>query len=150
MKIKMKLDVNNQLDDFEASPELIENLESYALICLEIEDFPEDVYISLAFVDEETIRELNKTYREKDKKTDVLSFPAWDELSRTLGDVVICVDVARDQAKNIGHSLEDEISYLFIHSIFHLLGYDHIKEEDKKIMRSKEKEALKRGGLRNG
>ena len=64
-----------------------------------------------------------------------------------LGDVVICIDVARKQAKDLGHSFEREIMYLTCHSILHLLGYDHMEEDDKKIMRSKEKQVMKNLGV---
>ncbi len=111
----------------------------------------EDVELSVSFVSKDEIQSLNLDYRQKDSYTDVLSFPLLelDEIkdSQTpilLGDVVICPDVAKVQAENIGNSFKDEVDYLFIHSIFHLLGFDHIDEDDKVKMREKEKEALKR------
>ena len=114
--------------------------------------------ISLSFVDEEKIRQLNKDFRSIDRVTDVLSFPIEDFfnedreniLEKTylmLGDVVICLDVARKQADDLGHSFEREVMYLTCHSILHLLGYDHIEDDDKKIMRAKEKEVMKNLGV---
>lgn len=114
--------------------------------------------ISISFVDEEKIRQLNKDFRSIDRVTDVLSFPIEDFFNEDretllekpylmLGDVVICLDVARRQAEELGHSFEREIMYLTCHSILHLLGYDHMEDNDKKIMRSKEKEVMKNLGV---
>lgn len=114
--------------------------------------------ISISFVDEKKIRELNRNFRSIDKTTDVLSFPIEDFFNEDrktllkkpylmLGDVVICIDVARKQAKELGHSFEREIMYLTCHSILHLLGYDHMEDEDKKIMRAREKEVMKNLGV---
>lgn len=141
----MNLMINNSLDDFCLSEDFISRIENYILACLEVEDFTRDLELSLSFVGQDEIRNLNKAYRGKDSITDVLSFPSWDEINRVLGDIVICIPWARDQAKEIGNSLEDEIIYLIVHSVFHLLGYDHMDGEDKELMRGKEKEALKLG-----
>lgn len=114
--------------------------------------------ISITFVDEEKIQELNRDFRSIDRVTDVLSFPIEDFFNEDretllekpylmLGDVVICLDVARRQAEELGHSFEREIMYLTCHSILHLLGYDHMEETDKKIMRAKEKEVMKNLGV---
>ena len=114
--------------------------------------------ISISFVDEKKIRDLNKDFRQTDRVTDVLSFPIEDFFNEDrktllekpylmLGDVVICTDVARKQAKELGHSFEREIMYLTCHSILHLLGYDHMEDDDKKIMRSKEKQVMKNLGV---
>lgn len=114
--------------------------------------------ISISFVDEKKIRKLNRDFRSIDKTTDVLSFPIEDFFNEDrktllkkpylmLGDVVICLDVARKQAKELGHSFEREIMYLTCHSILHLLGYDHMEDEDKKIMRAREKEVMKNLGV---
>lgn len=114
--------------------------------------------ISISFVDEEKIQELNRDFRSIDRVTDVLSFPIEDFFNEDretllekpylmLGDVVICLDVARRQAEELGHSFEREIMYLTCHSILHLLGYDHMEDNDKKIMRAKEKEVMKNLGV---
>lgn len=114
--------------------------------------------ISISFVDKEKIQELNRDFRSIDRVTDVLSFPIEDFFNEDretllekpylmLGDVVICLDVARRQAEELGHSFEREIMYLTCHSILHLLGYDHMEDNDKKIMRSKEKEVMKNLGV---
>ena len=121
---------------------------------LRVENISENVEVSLSIVDTETIHRLNKDYRNVDRETDVLSFPMDEEGFDNegnplilLGDIVICLDVAEDQAADFGHSLEREIMYLICHSTLHLLGYDHIEEDDKKVMRSKEKEVMKNLGV---
>ena len=124
---------------------------------LKIENFTESAEINISFVDDESIREINKEFRNIDKSTDVLSFPMGDNGEydvnpengcKMLGDVVISVEHAISQAELFGHSNEREIGYLTVHSVLHLLGYDHVDEaEEKKIMRSKEEEALSLLGL---
>ena len=111
--------------------------------------------ISVTFVDLDEIHELNKQYRGVDKPTDVLSFPQFDDLEEEipevceicLGDVVICEQKAREQAEEFGHSFERELIYLFTHSVLHLLGYDHMEEDEKKAMRAREEEIMKQIGL---
>lgn len=113
--------------------------------------------ISLSFVSMDEIHELNRTYRDIDRPTDVLSFPMvddFDELQKLvdqtgelpdellLGDVVICLEKALQQAEEYGHSKEREIVYLFTHSVLHLLGYDHMDEESKKVMRAREEQVM--------
>ena len=98
--------------------------------------------VSVSFVDKEEIQSLNKTYRDKDSVTDVLSFPMDfedEDISDIicLGDIVICVDRVKEQAGEFCHSEEREAAYLSVHSFLHLIGYDHIDEEDKIIMRRK-------------
>ncbi len=104
----------------------------------------------------QNIRKINKEYRNIDKETDVLSFPMFekDELDKkienndfeyedVLGDIVISIEKVKEQAEEYGHSFERELSYMLVHGFYHLMGYDHIKEEDKKIMRPKEEKILK-------
>ena len=85
--------------------------------------------VSISFVGEDEIRGLNRDYRGIDAVTDVLSFPVGDGLNigagRPLGDVVICMDVARGQAQEYGHSINRELAFLVVHGMLHLLGYDH-------------------------
>ena len=113
--------------------------------------------ISLSVVSEEEIHELNRNFRETDRVTDVLSFPQYASLDEIgsqevilLGDVVICDTVARRQAEQYGHSYEREFVYLFVHSVLHLLGYDHMEPEEKKEMRAKEEEVMSYIGLQRG
>ena len=107
--------------------------------------------ISVSFVTDDEIKNLNKIYRKNDKITDVLSFPMMDEISvgmpALLGDVVINVSQASRQAEDLGNTVEREISYLTVHSVLHLLGYDHIQEDDKAEMRSEEKHIMKLLGI---
>lgn len=99
--------------------------------------------ISLSFVTETEIRNINKEYRDIDSVTDVLSFPL-DMYTGILGDVVICKKRCFKQSKTFGNSFIREMMYLTCHSILHLLGYDHMNKRDKKIMRTMEKRVLKR------
>lgn len=111
--------------------------------------------ISFLFVDSDHIRQLNASHRGKDSVTDVLSFPQFEGLSEIrdiqgicyLGDVVICVERAEAQAEAYGHALKRELSYLTVHSVLHLLGYDHMTDSDQRRMRAAEKSVLKALGI---
>ena len=139
----------------QVTDEILATMEASAKYCLELEGIEEErVEISVTFVEAEEIRELNRDYRDNDKVTDVLSFPQFDDLNDIpdfgeicLGDVVICKDRAMEQAEEFGHSFEREIIYLFTHSILHLLGYDHMEEEEKKEMRAREEEVMNHLGI---
>lgn len=111
--------------------------------------------MTITFTTPEEIRKINKKYRKIDRATDVLSFPMFekDELDEkiknkdflyedVLGDIIISIDKVREQAEEYGHSFERELSYMLVHGFYHLMGYDHIEEEDKKIMRPKEEKIL--------
>jgi len=103
--------------------------------------------IELILTTDEEIRELNKIHRNKDKATDVLSFPLEDMPGMPLGSIVISLDTAKRVANELGHSIEEEIKLLFIHGLLHLLGYDH--EIDNGEMREKEKEIIEKFNLPN-
>jgi len=111
----------------------------------EIYEYLTDKDIELILTNDEEIRELNKLHRNKDKATDVLSFPLENIPGMPLGSIVISVDTAKKGAIEFGHSVEDEIKLLFIHGLLHLLGYDH--EVDNGEMRKKEKEIIERFNL---
>ena len=132
------------------------------------EGIPFPCYATVRLCSDETIRKLNAEYRGQDRATDVLSFPSvrwpegitagarpeklrreYDEMENAcfLGDVVLSLERAEAQAREFGHSLAREAAYLLVHSLCHLMGYDHIKEEDRKKMREKEEEILKAAGL---
>lgn len=122
---------NNYEQDFTA---IIEQ----ALKTLGIED---DVEVSCVLVDNERIHEINREYRHIDRSTDVISFAMEDNdqfyvegMPRTLGDIFISVDHAKKQAEEYGHSLRREMCFLFTHGILHLLGYDHMTDEQEKEM----------------
>jgi probable rRNA maturation factor len=101
--------------------------------------------IELILTTDEEIKELNKIHRNKDKATDVLSFPLEDMPQMPLGSIVISLDTAKRVANELGHSIEEEIKLLFIHGLLHLLGYDH--ETDNGEMREKEKEIIEKFNL---
>ncbi|TFZ40060.1 rRNA maturation RNase YbeY [Soehngenia longivitae] len=120
-------------------------------ICLQEENRDLNYEVSVSFVDNEEIRQLNKDYRNVDRPTDVLSFPLdeydYNSNYHILGDIIISTDKVIEQATEFGHSILREIIYLTVHSMFHLLGYDHMNDDDKKIMREKEKFVLKEIGI---
>ena len=111
--------------------------------------------ITITFTTPEDISKINKKYRKIDKATDVLSFPMFEknELDEkiknkdflhedVLGDIIISIEKVKEQAEEYGHSFERELSYMLVHGFYHLMGYDHIEEEDKKVMRPKEEKIL--------
>lgn len=113
------------------------------------------LYITITLTNQEGIRKINKEFRNIDKATDVLSFPMFekDELIQkiedqdfehedVLGDIIISIEQVEIQSKEYNHSFERELSYMVVHGFYHLMGYDHIKEEDKKMMRPKEEKIL--------
>lgn len=126
--------------------------ERAAHLCLESEGIePENLEISVAFVSDDYIKELNLTYRGIDSVTDVLSFPQYegmDEFPESgdifIGDVVIAPDRAYAQAAEYGHGSKREFVYLFVHSMFHLMGYDHMNDEERAVMREKEEKIMSR------
>ncbi len=114
----------------------------------------ENVSFNVIIVDNPYIHELNKTYRNIDRETDVITFALEDENSiilpekeRILGDIYISIDKARQQAKDYNHSLLRELSFLAIHGFYHLLGYDHQTPEEEKIMFTKQEEVLNDFGI---
>ncbi len=114
---------------------------------------------SISFVSNEEIRMINKDYRGKDKATDVISFAleettedeieviAGDDMPRMLGDIIISVEKAKEQAEDYGHSFSRELGFLALHGFLHLLGYDHMTEQDEKAMFGRQEELLKGFGL---
>ena len=139
--------------------EILDKMIRAAEYAVESEDVfglePEHCEISVTFVQPDEIQSLNREYRGIDRVTDVLSFPQFADLAEELpevgeiclGDVVICKDRAEEQAKEFGHSFERELVYLFTHSVLHLLGYDHMEEDEKKVMRQREEEIMEQIGL---
>lgn len=120
------------------------------------EEFEGPAEISVTFVDNAEIRKLNAQYRDKDIETDVLSFPMGsdgeydtnlDTGAKILGDVVISIEKAVEQANLFGHGLEREVGYLTVHSVLHLLGYDHMEPLDKVHMREREENVMHQLGL---
>jgi len=139
----------------EAHIELVEKLLQHAA---ELEEIEQDSEVSVTFVDNEAIHEINKQYRDKDQPTDVISF-AMEELGegevaiigegmpRILGDIIISTDRTREQAEEYGHTFERELGFLAVHGFLHLLGYDHMNDEDEKKMFGRQDEILSTFGL---
>lgn len=157
----VKLEWQNETDDI-VSAEQMKLLEQLLQLAAEAEE-EADIVVSLCFVDDAAIRQMNKQYRNIDQATDVLSFsmrestedeleiqleldemPASEEL---LGDIIISMDTAKAQSEMYGHSLEREVGFLFIHGFLHLLGYDHQDEMAEKIMLAKQEQILEKAGL---
>lgn len=142
----MEVYYDDRQDNIKITEEMKNLIEKSIKAVLKVEELDDDVEVSVSFVGDEEIRDLNRDYRGVDKSTDVLSFPMDDEFiidNRILGDVIINTRRVMEQAEELGHSDERELSYLTVHSILHLLGYDHIEDEDKKEMREREKLSMK-------
>ena len=115
------------------------------------------VYVNVVLTNAKNIKQINKEHRNIDKETDVLSFPMYEkeelnninlENEDILGDMVISIEKVEEQAKEYGHSFERELSYMVVHSFYHLMGYDHMEEQDKKEMRKKEENILEKLDIR--
>lgn len=148
----MEILIDNRQNEIEINEDLYSLIDEAIKNSLEVEEYSENVEISLSFVTDEEIRQLNKEYRNIDSSTDVLSFPMDEDFiipgeNEILGDIIISTNRAIEQANEFKHSINRELTYLIIHSMFHLLGYDHIEEQDKIIMRKKEKETIRRLGI---
>ncbi|MDM5156500.1 rRNA maturation RNase YbeY [Bacillus sp. DX1.1] len=124
----------------------------------QMENIEDGTELSVTFVDNERIQEINRDYRDKDQPTDVISFAMEDmgegeieivgvEMPRMLGDLIISIPRTKEQAEEYGHSFDRELGFLALHGFLHLLGYDHMTEEDEKIMFGKQKEILQAFGL---
>lgn len=147
----------NVQDSFDVSYKLKMLIRKAIIASLEYEGFDNDAQISLTFTDNEGIRTLNNNFRGIDKATDVLSFPLTDyegtelpidEPEISLGDIVISLERAAEQAEEFGHSFEREVAFLTVHSMLHLLGYDHVNsEEEDAEMRRRQREILENMGL---
>jgi probable rRNA maturation factor len=192
--LNLYLECNNDQEAYEITPALMEKLKELLRLAGELEQV-DSGEVALSFVDDETIRQLNKDYRGIDKATDVLSFAMTEStedelpiyydnenledveleqlqemselgqldggedtleefeeepenlLAEPLGDIVISIPNALAQAEEYGHSAEREIGFLFVHGFLHLIGYDHMTEEDEKIMFGKQEEILAKAGI---
>ena len=118
-----------------SSEQIFRNLSKFVL------DYEnKDAVVSLNFISKVEINELNKTYRNIDAPTDVLSFES--DIDGDLGDIFICKEIAADNAKKFGTSLENELNLLVVHGCLHLCGYDHMNDDEAKIMEAREEEIL--------
>lgn len=158
--------VDNRQKKINITDEEVEELKKVILCALKEEEVEVPTEISLVFVDNEEIREINNDTRNIDRETDVLSFPMLDYEDKkvfkemyknydfdvtykdgediVLGDIVLSLEKALEQSKEYNHSFQREASYLVVHSVLHLLGYDHMVEEDKTVMRRREEEILEK------
>ena len=145
--------VYDGIDEKEEYKNVIEKVLSQCFKEEKLED--SKLCVTVTLTTPKTIQEINKQYRNIDRATDVLSFPMFekDELDKKiqendfenediLGDIVVSVEKVNEQAIEYGHSFERELSYMIVHGFYHLMGYDHIEEDDKKIMREKEENIL--------
>ena len=140
--------------DIEENKEYENTINKVVEKCFEEENLQnKNLYINVILTDPKNIRKTNKKYRNIDKETDVLSFPMFEKdeipniegnIPDVLGDIVISIDRVKEQAKEYGHSFERELSYMVVHGFYHLMGYDHMKEEEKNIMRQKEENVLEK------
>ncbi|WP_195572697.1 rRNA maturation RNase YbeY [Paenibacillus sp. 1001270B_150601_E10] len=163
--MSVTIEWNNEQDKYPISPGLVAQLEQLLQEAAAAESVTEGE-VALTFVDNERIHELNRDYRGIDRPTDVLSFAlnestdeeldilyeVEDELELAsigdmLGDIIISVERAQEQAEEYGHSIERELGFLFVHGFLHLLGYDHQDEASEKIMMDKQEKVLQKIGL---
>jgi len=138
--------------DLEQNEEFVNILLKVMSKCFEEESLlDKNLYVNIVLTNPENIRNINKVHRNIDKETDVLSFPMFEkeELKQRkefnqdiLGDIVISIEKVSKQAEEYGHSFERELAYMAVHGFYHLMGYDHIDENDKILMRQKEENVL--------
>ena len=147
--------------DLEANDKYDEIIKKVVEQCFKEEKIENSkLYISITLTNPEHIHEINKQYRNVDRATDVLSFPMFEKIEidkkiknndfeheDVLGDIVISIEKVEEQAKEYGHSFEREFAYMLVHGFYHLMGYDHIEEEDKVVMRKKEEIVLNKLGI---
>lgn len=155
--MKLKIYFENNQDKEKVTYKLKMLIRRAVTATLEYEGVEEDCEVSITFCDNEKIRELNQKFRNTDKATDVLSFPLFDEdgfdsfvpeMDCMLGDIVISLEKAVTQAEEFGHSYEREAAFLAVHSVLHLLGYDHeISEADELDMRKRQRDIMEKIGL---
>ena len=150
------------------SEELLALMEESARLCLEKEGIPEEnCEFSVSFVDRGEIKELNSTYRDVDKVTDVLSFPFnefsapgnFDDIEENidafnpetgellLGDIILSTEHILEQAKEYGHSKTRELAFLVVHSMLHLMGYDHMEDDERMVMEDRQRKILELEGI---
>ena len=141
-----------EIDENERYIELIEKVIGQAFSIEGIDKL--NLYINVILTNPENIRKANNEYRNVDKETDVLSFPMFEkneienmlekgnDIQEVLGDIIISISKVEEQAKEYGHSFEREFAYMLVHGFYHLMGYDHIEEADKLLMRPKEEKIL--------
>ncbi len=160
----MKVSIRNDQNKYKVTKEVRDLVRLAVKTSLEYMDFPQNCEISVMFCDNERIKRLNRNHRGIDRATDVLSFPLFeydedgelikDELDvspdgeMVLGDIVISLERAAEQAEEYGHSFERELGFLTVHSMLHLFGFDHMTPEDEEDMFEYQREILEEMGLK--
>lgn len=141
----MEVLISNLQEKFSPVESLEKLIEKVVKKTLEEKKITQEGEVSIALVDNSYIQQLNKEYRQKDCPTDVLSFPM-DGLEGDeyllLGDIIISLEKAEEQAKEYGHTLERELAFLTVHGMLHLLGYDHLEEEEATLMEKEQENIL--------
>lgn len=149
-------DETNSVDE-----DLVDLIQRVLTFASKEEDITSEAEMSVSFVDNKEIQIINRNYRQKDEPTDVISFAMQDEgegemkiigaeMPVLLGDIIISIDRAKEQAKEYNHSLERELSFLALHGFLHLLGYDHQNEEEEQKMFKRQEDILNAFGLQRG
>lgn len=144
----MEIILDDRQDKLKVSEELLSKINEIIVECLSYEGYDDNYEVSLSFVDNEEIHQLNRDFRGIDRPTDVLSFPLLTDdfdieiEEESLGDIVISLERALEQSIDYNHSFDREVCFLVCHSMFHLLGYDHDTDENTKEMRKKEEDVL--------
>lgn len=143
---------DNRQNYMEITDENLKAVEEAIEATIHTENAVGDFEVSVSFVTNDEIHELNRMYRNVDKETDVLSFPMDEDEPNMegyimLGDIIISTQKIIEQAEELGHSLQREMLYLTVHSMLHLLGYDHMQSQEKEEMRNREKEIMKKLNL---
>ena len=153
--MKIYIDYTNEQDKLPPPEDFERLVEDCTRAALEEEEISDDAEVSVTLVDNARIREMNAEFRNIDKETDVLSFPMGDESfdvdpdtdAVLLGDIVISLEKAQTQAEEYGHSFRRETAFLITHSLFHLLGYDHMTAEEEAEMSAKQERVLEKLGI---
>jgi len=142
--------------DISENKEFEDTIKTVINKCFQIEKLVNlNLYISITLTTPEHIRSINNEFRNIDKETDVLSFPMFEKaeidnmvelqnnvIPETIGDIIISIEKVQEQAKEYGHSFERELAYMVVHGFYHLMGYDHMNDEEKAVMREKEENVL--------
>lgn len=152
----MIISIENDQDKVVWNKELQDKLVAALDAVAKLENIEEDAEVDITIVDDEEIHQINRDYRGVDRPTDVISFALDDELEDSdepelvdgfeehlLGDIILSLETAQRQAEEYGHGIEREVAYLGVHSLLHLLGFDHMDEEEKAEMRQHEEAALR-------
>ncbi|UCZ55264.1 rRNA maturation RNase YbeY [Bacillus shivajii] len=135
---------------------MVKVVKEVMMTAMEIEEVSDNAEVSLTFVDNDTIHELNKTYRDKDQPTDVLSFAlnegeedvVGEGMPELLGDVIVSVPRAEEQAEEYGHDMKRELCFLSVHGFLHLIGYDHETKEEEEAMNKRQEMILQKHGIK--